>query len=183
MPAPVHPKVVVSTTLDGATEFYFPAFRNPAQTIMLLLFTAVWSVIVYTLFHSRAPWFLAWIFGLLDLLLLYGCAQGLFGTARIVVGGGKLISQRGILGSGTAREISFSDIASLQAATSAQNSKAFYLIRVKTRSGSAVTLVDGITNRGEARWVVQQIEKLAGLKVDTQVVLESFGRDIGPPPQ
>ena len=181
--APAHPKVVVSTNMQGATEFYFPAFRNPTQAILLLAFTAVWTTIVYFLFHSRVPWPFAVVFGFFDLLLFYGCAQNLAGTARIVVGNGKLISQRGYFGGGAGRELLFSDIESVQAAASVQNSKAFYLIRLKTESGKTITLVDGIVNRGEARWVVQQIENLAGLKTDTQVVLQNFGRDLGPPPQ
>lgn len=186
VPAPTHPTVVVSTTSQGATEFYFPAFRNPGRTFFLLLFTTVWTAIVYALAHTKAPWIFAFVFGCLDLLLFYGCVQTLFGTARIVVGGGTLTSQRGVFGSGAHAEIPFSDIESIQAAAGVQNSSAWnasYAIRLKTRSGRTLTLADSIADRGEARWVAGQIEKLAGLKVDTQVVLQDLGRDLGPPPQ
>ncbi len=186
VPTPEHPRVVVSTTTEGATEFYFPAFRNPRGTIFLLLFTTVWTLTVYGLAHSKAPWFLGAIFGFFDLLAIYWCLQGLFGTARIVVGDGTLTSRRGVFGTGARVEIPFSDIESVQAAAGVQNSSAWnasYTIRVRTRSGRSLTLADSIADREEARWVVGQIEKLAGLKVDTQVVLQNLGRDLGPPPQ
>ncbi len=184
--APAHPKVVVSTAPEGATEFYFPAFRNPGRTLFLLLFTAGWTALVYFLAHSNAPRLFPVFFGLFDLVLVYGCMQGLFGRARIVVGNGKLISQRGTFSMGTAAETPFSDIESVHAAAGVQNSDAWgasFMIQLKTRSGRTLKLADTIADREEARWIVGQIEKLAGLKLDTQVVMQDMGRDMGPPPQ
>lgn len=181
--APPDPNVVVSTTSQGATEFYFPAFRNPGQTLVLLAVTVLWTAIVYFLLHSNGPWVFAIFFGFSDVLLAYWCLQGLFGTARIVIGDGKLISRRGLFGGGVRREFLSREIESVQAATAVQNSKTSYLIRLNARSGSTVTLVDNVTDCAEARWVVQEIEKLVGLKTDTEVVLQDFGRDFGPPPQ
>ena len=186
VPAPAHPKVVVSTTAQGATEFYFPAFRNPGRTLLLLFFTAVWTAIVYFLAHSKAPWVFALVFGCFDLVLVYGCLQGLFGRARIVVGDGKLLSQRGTFSIGAGSEIPFGDIDSVRAAGEAQNSTAWsasYTIQLMIKSGRTLRLADSIADREEARWIVGQIEKLSGQKLDTQVVLQNFGRDLGPPPQ
>ena len=186
VPTPADPKVRTSTTPDGATEFYFPAFRNRGRTLILLLVTGGSTAMVYALAQSNAPRFFALAFALFDLLLVYGCLASFFGTARIIVGHGKLISRRGIIGNGTAREISFNDIESIQAAAGVQQSSGFnasYTIYLKTRSGSKFTLVDSIADRDEARSIVAQVEKLAGLKLDTSVVLENFGRDVGPPPQ
>jgi hypothetical protein len=184
--APAHPKVVISTAPEGATEFYFPAFRNPGRTLFLLLFTAGWTAVVYFLAHSNAPRLFPVVFGLFDLMLVYGCMQGLFGRARIVVGSGKLVSQRGTFSMGTGAEIPFSDIESVHAAAGVQNSNAWsasFMIQLKTRSGRTLKLADSIADREEARWIVGQIEKLAGLKLDTQVVMQDMGRDLGPPPQ
>lgn len=186
VPTPANPKVRISTTPDGATEFYFPAFRNRGRTLILLLVTVGSSGMVYALAQSNAPRFFALAFGLFDLLLVYGCVASLFGTARIIVGHGRLISRRGTIGNGPAREISFNGIESIQAAAGVQQASGFnasYTICLKTRSGSKLTLADGIADRDEARSIVAQIEKLAGLKLDTSVVLENFGRDVGPPPQ
>jgi hypothetical protein len=79
--APLHPKVVVSTTNDGSTEFFFPAFRNRGQTLGLLLFTLVWTGIVYFLAHSKAPFFFAPVFGFFDFILVYGFLQSASSSA------------------------------------------------------------------------------------------------------
>ena len=142
--APAHPKVVVSTTMQGATEFYFPAFRSPGQTLVLLAVTILWTTIVYFLLHSKAPWLFPVVFGFFDLLLLYWCVQGLFGTANIVVVDGRLISRRGIFGGGASREFPLGDIESIQAAAAVQNSNRSYMIRLTTKAGSTLTLADNI---------------------------------------
>jgi hypothetical protein len=184
---PLHPKVVVATTNDGSTEFYFPAFRNRAQTLGLFLFTAIWTGVVYFLALSKAPLFFAVIFGLFDLIPIYAFFQSAFGSTKIVVGGGKIISQRAMLGGGSPREIPFSDVQSVVAGMGLQSSNAFsgsYRVRLTTKSGKDLSLVDNIADRQEARWIVGQIEKLIGLKTDTHVALQdSFGHDYSRPPQ
>lgn len=44
-----------------------------------------------------------------------------------------------------------------------------YCIQLHTKSGQKFTLADEISSRQEARWVVSQLETLAGLKLDTHV--------------
>jgi len=186
VPLPRNPKVRVTTTPDGATEFYFPAFRNRGRTLILLLVTAGWTGMVYALAQSNAPRFFAAVFGLCDLFLGYGCLASLLGTARIIVGNGRLISRRGTIGNGTARAISFNEIASIQATAGVQQSSGYnasYRICLRTRGETKLTLADSIADRAEACWIVAQIEKLVGLKIDTSVVLETLGGDLGPPPQ
>jgi hypothetical protein len=184
--APINAKVVVSTTQDGSTEFFVPAFRNRGQTLGLLLFTAVWTAIVYFLAHSRAPWLFALVFGFFDLLLIYGFFQSAFGSTRIVIGNGKIASKRNLLG-GAPREISFSDVQAVVAGMGIQSTNAIngsYRVRLQTKSGQSFSLADNISDRQEARWIVSQIEKLAGLKLDTHVALQdSFGHDYSRPPQ
>lgn len=185
--APANPKVVIRTTVDGSTEFYFPAFRNKAQTLILILFTAVWSGIVYFLSQSRVPWFFAAIFGFFDLLLVYGCFQYAFGSTRIIVGNGKITSLRRIFGAGARKEVLFSDVQSVLATMGIQNSSANtsnYSIRLQGKDGKTIILADNILDRQEARWIVSQIEKLAGLKTDTHVALQGpFGNAYAGPPQ
>ncbi|HEY7352474.1 MAG TPA: HEAT repeat domain-containing protein [Terriglobales bacterium] len=183
--APSNPKVVVSATADGSTEFYFPAFRNRSQTLVLVLITTFWSGIVLFLANSRAPWFLAPIFGVFDLLLIYGCFQSMFGSTRILAGNGKLVISRKLLGTGTRREIPFSEIQSITAGMGIQNSSSkngSFRIQLQIKTGQSVRLVENIADRQEARWVVYQIEKLAGLKIDTHVALQdSLGRAYAAP--
>ena len=187
VPAPLHPKVVVSTTHDGSTEFYFPAFRNPGQTLGLLLFTAVWSGIVYFLAHSKAPFFFAVVFGLVDFILIYGFFQSALGSVRIMVGAGRISCLKKVFGPGTSHEIPFSDVQSIVVGVGLQGSNAMggsYRVSLQTKSGKNFSLADNISDRQEARWIVGQIEKLVGLKTDTHVALQdSFGHDYSRPPQ
>ncbi|MFY9843977.1 MAG: HEAT repeat domain-containing protein [Terriglobales bacterium] len=185
VPAPANPKVIVSVGMNGGTEFYFPAFRNPTRVLFLLLFTAVWTGVVYFLAHSKAPWFFALFFGLFDLLLIYGLTQSALGSFRIEVANGRIVFRRALLGMGTSREIPFSEIAQILPVTAMQQQgvQASYSVRLQTRTGTTLTLADAIDNRQEARWVTAQLEKLAGLKLDTHVAVQAgFGVN-GPPPQ
>ena len=182
---PRDPKVVVSVGMNGNTEFYFPAFRNLSQVLMLALFTAVWTGIVYFLAHSKAPWFFAPVFGFFDLFLIYGLMQAAMGSFRIEVGNGRIVFRRALLGIGAAREIPFSDIAQILTVTRAQQqgARASYSLRLQTRDGRKLTLADAIDSRQEARWVAARLETLAGLKLDTHVAVDAGLGGYGLPPQ
>jgi len=183
--APSNPRVVVSTGRNGGTEFYFPPFRSPSRVLVLIVFTAIWTAIVYFLAHSQAPWIFAAVFGFFELLLIYGLIQSMLGSFRIEVGNGKIIFRRALLGIGSSREIPFSNIAQILPVTTAQQkgSRASYSLRLLTKDGRKLTLADAIDNRQEARWVAAQLEKFAGLKVDTHVAVDSRLGAYGPPPQ
>jgi hypothetical protein len=181
--APAHPKVIISLQ-DGGTEFYFPAFRTPSRALFLLIFTAIWTVVVYFLFRSSAPWFFAVVFGFFDVLLIFAMFHVVLGTSRIRVGNGELISTTRVLGIGSTKRFSFSAIDAIVAVTSGgqggNQGPSMYAIRLRTKDRRRFTLADEIANRLEARWIVSQIETLAGLKIDTHVELDS---PYGPPPQ
>jgi hypothetical protein len=181
--APAHPKVIISSQ-DGGTEFYFPAFRTPSRALFLLVFTVIWTGVVYFLFHSSAPWFFPIVFGLMDLFVIFGLFHVALGTARIRVGNGEILSTTRVLGIGSTKRFLFSEVDAIVAVTSGQQGgtqgNSMYAIRLRTKNGRRVTLADEISSRQEARWIVSQIETLAGLKIDTHVEMDSA---YGPPPQ
>jgi HEAT repeats len=181
--APANPKVIISSQAGG-TEFYYPAFRTPSRALFLLIFTSIWTGVVYFLFRSSAPWFFPLVFGFFDVILIFAMFHVVFGTSRIRVGNGELISTKRVLGIGSTKRYSTSEIDAIVAVTSGQqggnNGQSMYAIRLRTKNGRRVTLADEITSRQEARWVVSQIETLAGLKIDTHVEVDS---PYGPPPQ
>src|SRR5277367_1743636 len=161
--------------MDGSTEFYFPAFRNPPQVLLLIFFTAVWTAIVYFLAHSKAPFFFTAVFGLFELPLIYGLILFTLVSFRIRAGNGRIVRRRALLGIGGAREFVFSEIAQILPVTKPQQpgSPASYSLRVLMKNGEKATLVDQIDNRQEARWIAAQLEKLAGLKLDTHVAVDA----------
>jgi hypothetical protein len=191
VPQPARTKVVVSMR-DGGTEFYFPPFRTPARALMLLLVAAGWSGAVYALFHSRAPLFFAVIFALADLFIVFGFFHVAFGSKRIFVGNGEICSSGGAFGIGGAKRTPFSEVASVVPVASMQqggnSDKSVHSIRMVSKSGKKITLADEISSREEARWVVSQIETLAGLKIDTHVEVDlplgvpsrPLGQAVGP---
>jgi hypothetical protein len=172
---PARTKVVV-TMHDGGTEFYFPPFRTPSRAILLLFVSVLFSGAVYMLLHSRVPLFFTAVFGLSDLFVIFGFFHVAFGSRRIFVGNGEIRSLGGFLGLGAPRQTPFSEIASivpvasLQQGGSAEN--AVHVIRMITKAGKRLTLADEIGSRQEARWIVSQIETLAGLKLDTHVEVD-----------
>lgn len=183
--APANPKVVVSSQAGG-TEFYFPAFRNPGRVWLLLLFTAIWTGAVYLLLHFKAPWLFALVFGGSDIFLVFGLMHFTFATARIRVGNGEIISTKRTLGVGSTKRFAISEIEGVVAVTGGQQNgthgEPIYSIRLRTKSGKRFTLADEISTRQEARWIVSQIESLAGLKIDTHVEADApFGMPAQPP--
>jgi hypothetical protein len=181
--APAHPKVIISSQ-DGGTEFYFPAFRTPSRALFLLVFTAIWTAVVYFLLRSSAPWFFPVVFGFFDVLLIFAMLHVVLGTSSIRVGNGELSSIRRVLGVGSTKRFSFSEIDAIVTVTSGQQGgnqgQAMYAIRLRTKDGRRFTLADEIASRQEARWIVSQIETLARLKIDTHVELDG---SYGLPPQ
>jgi hypothetical protein len=173
---PAHTKVVVSAG-SGGTEFYFPALRNPGRAAMLFFFTFVWSAVVYMLYQKHAPIFFFIVFGLSDLLLVAGFLHATFGSARITVRSGEISTRTGIFGLGATRRIQVSDVASIVPVAAAQQGSSssgsqLHAIRMRLKDGSKLTLADEIDSRQEERWVVSQIETLAGMKVDTHVEVD-----------
>ena len=175
VPRPARTKVVVYMR-EGGTEFYFPAFRSPGRALVLLLVSLLFAGAAYALLNSRVPFLFTFFFILADLFIVYSFFSVAFGSARILVGNGEIRSRKGIFGAGSEKRIPFSEIASVIAFASLQqggnSDSSVHYIRLLTKSGQKITLADGISNRQEARWVVSQLETLAGLEVDTHVEID-----------
>jgi len=182
---PSDAKVIVSMH-SGGTEFYFPPLRNPGRALILFLATVVWSAVVYALYHSNAPIFFFSAFGFCNLLLILGTVHVTFGSARIGVGNGEILSRRGFMGMGATRRIPISNVESILPIAGLQqggNSNSVpFTIRLRTKDGRKLTLADEIVSRQEARWVVSQVETLAGLKVDAHIEVDlPLGTALQPP--
>jgi hypothetical protein len=175
VPQPAHAKVVVSMG-SGGTEFYFPALRNPSRALVLFLVLLVWTGVAYVLYQKHAPIFFFILLGLSDLIVIAGFLHVTFGSARICVRSGEILSRTGIFGLGRTRRIQVSDVASIVPVASMQQGNSsgnqLHAIRMRLKDGRKFTLADEIDSRQEARWVVSQIETLAGLKLDTHVELD-----------
>ncbi|HEY6268141.1 MAG TPA: HEAT repeat domain-containing protein [Candidatus Acidoferrum sp.] len=172
---PARTKVVVGMG-SGGTEFYFPPFRNPGRALILLLVTVIWTAVVFLMYQKNAPVFFLIAFGFCGLLLIVGTLHVMLGSARIAVRSGEISLRTGIFGLGRTRRIPASEVASILPVVSAQqgtnSGNALHAIRMRLKDGRKITLADEIDSRQEARWVVAQIETLAGLKLDTHVEVD-----------
>jgi hypothetical protein len=158
---------------DGGTEFYFPPLRTPARALMLFVASAAFTGGSFALFQSRVPLLFSALFAFANLFVIFGFFHIGLGSARIFVGNGEIQSRSGPLGLGALRRTPFSEVASILPVASVGQSNSsdnsVYSIQLEVKSGRKFTLADEISNRQEARWIVSQIETLAGLKVDTHV--------------
>jgi hypothetical protein len=183
VPKPTQIKVQISPAGAG-TQFYFKAFRNPVAALVLVAFTAAWNGIVYFLWNSKAPVLFPVVFSLFDVLLVFAALHAVLGSSRVVVGNGEITVRSGILGMGRTRRVRASDVISILPLASVQQGNTLgntvYAIQLKTKDGRRIRLADAIDSRSEARWIVGQIETLAGLKIDTHVETNTT---FGPPPQ
>ena len=172
---PAHPKVIVAMG-SGGTEFYFRPLRNPIRALTLFVVTFVWTGVIYLMYVKHAPLLFFVFFGLADVFIVAGFLHVTFGSSRITVRSGEIFLRRGIFGLGSPRRFQVSDVATILPVANMQqggNSEtAMHAIRMQLKNGNKVTLADEIDTRQEARWVVSQIESLAGLKLDTHVEVD-----------
>src|SRR5467141_1006098 len=175
VPQPAHTKVVVSMG-SGGTEFYFPPFRNPGRALVLFLVNLVWTGLAFLMYQKHAPIFFFIFLGLSDLIIIACFLHVTFGTSRIAVRSGEILSRTGIFGLGRTRRIQVSDVFSIVPVASMQqggsSGNQLHAIRMRLKDGRKITLADEIDSRQEARWIVSQIETLAGLKLDTHVEVD-----------
>lgn len=186
VPEPELHRVAVTDSPQGL-EFYFRAGRNRFRAALIVVLAAGCGAFLYAMLHvsQRPPIFAVVIVGLLTFFLTLASIRAALTSTRIVVGNGVISWRRAVLGIGRTRQVQVADVASILAATSIQQASSsgstLYSLRLQTNTGKNHTVVDDIQSRQEARWIVSEIEKRAGLRLNTQVrVSDAF---YGPPPQ
>ncbi|HEU5451279.1 MAG TPA: HEAT repeat domain-containing protein [Terriglobales bacterium] len=181
--APAETHIVYSDDGTGPS-FYFPPLRNHTQAVGVVLFAAVWSVIVYFLWNdARAPWFFRVIFSLAEVLVGYLLLSVVFGSALLRVRNGALEVRNSILGLGSVRTIPFGDVAVLAPLSQGQagtSGRMLCGIVLERSDGKKINVAASSLSEQEVRWVVATLERAMGRKQDTRVQFSSM---YGPPPQ
>src|SRR5579859_1748288 len=153
--------------LAQGTEFYFPAARNKNFATTTTAFMLVFGAITFFLIH-HAPLIFPLAFGFFSLLLLYIAIQMWLGTSRVVMGSGGVTVQAGLLGGGKARQFALSEISAIGDRITAQQGGAtgtpYYNIELTLRDGKKVTLGSTLRDQHEAAWLVEEMQRLAGLQ-------------------
>jgi hypothetical protein len=186
VPEPELHRVAVTDSPQGL-EFYFRAGRNLFRAVLFVAVAAGCGALLYAMLRmpQRQPIFALLIVGLLTFVSTMASIHTALTSTRIVVGNGVISWRRSVLGIGRTQRMQIADVASILAVTSIQQASSsgstLYSLRLQTNSGKNHTLVDEIASRQEARWIVSEIEKRAGLRLNTQVRINDT--IYGPPPQ
>jgi hypothetical protein len=186
VPEPARHRVAVSESPQGL-EFHFRAGRNLFRAALCVVLAAGCGALLNAMLHlpQRPPFFAVAIVGLLTFFLTLASIHTALTSTRIVVGNGIICWCHSVLGIGRTRQMQIADVASILAVTSigqaSSSGSTLYSLRLQTNTGKNLTLVDEIESRQEARWIVSEIEKCAGLRLNTQVRINDAFYD--PPPQ
>jgi len=187
IPEPKLHRVVVTDSAQGL-EFYFRAGRNLFRAVLCVILAAACGALLDAMIHmpQRQPIFALVIVGLLTFVLTLASIHTALTSTCIVVGNGVISWRQSVLGIGLTRGTQIADVASIQAVTSIQQASSsgstLYTLRLETNTGKKLTLVDEIQSRQEAQWIVSEIEKRAGLRLNTQVRIDDgfYGRPTQP---
>jgi len=184
VPEPEHHRVAVTDSPQGL-KFHFRAGRNLFRAVLIVALAAGCGSLLYAMLRmpQRQPIFALVIVGLLTFFLTLASIHTALTSTRIVVGNGVISWRHSVLGIGRTRQMQIADVASILAITSIQQASSsgstLYSLRLQTNTGKNHTLVDEIQSREEARWIVSEIEKRAGLRLNTQVRIDDalYGRE------
>ena len=179
---------VVVEEVPGGLEFYFRAGRNVGRAVLIVSLAIGCSGLLYAMLgiNPKPPKIIFGLVGLLTFFVILAAIHAALSATRIIVGNGTIAWRRSVLGiPSSSRQIQISQVDSIVPLTSIQQASSsggtLYSLRLKTKDGKSYTLVDDITSRQEARWIVSQIGKRAGIQLNAQVEINTLG--YGPPPQ
>jgi hypothetical protein len=187
VPEPATHRVAVTDTPEGL-KFYFRAGRNLFRAVLCVVLAAGCGSLLYAILHTpqRPPLFALVIVGLLTFFLTLASIHTALTSTRIVVGNGVISWRHSVLGIGRTRQMQIADVASILAVTSIQQASSsgstLHSLRLQSNSGKNHTLIDEIQSRQEAQWIVSEIEKRAGLRVNTEVQMNDAFYGSSPQP-
>lgn len=151
--------------LDGR-EFFFPAARNKSVAIGFTLFTGLWTGVVALILHFGAPLLFPIVFGLFNVLLVFGMLDLWFGTTRAVIDPRGVKVSRRYLGLGTTRDVPSEEIEGFELKIGMQNNRTLYYdIHIRLRDGKKQRVGPEIREKREAEWLLEAMR-------------ESFGRNV-----
>ena len=174
----------------GGREFYFPAARNMGMAVGLTVFFIIWSGFLWFMTVKGAPIMFPIIFGLVDVLILFGLLNAWFKSSRVTVDStGVTAVNRWLLFSRTRRFAAddivrfdtkvgmtsgtqtFQDIKLVTAASAtnyAASREKFQQtgerppLQFAVSSPGGVTLAGGLASKPEANWLVQEMTRALG---------------------
>lgn len=158
--APAEPRILISTTPRGGTEFLFPPMRKVGSTIGAVVFLVVWFAIAAALAMFGAPAIVPAIVTVVGLLILAATLGASFYTARVIVERPMLTIRHSVLGIGPSpRIVPISEIEDVVAGISGSGNATSWEVKVKTRAGQSFTAAALLPAQNEAEWAAEKIRQ------------------------
>jgi hypothetical protein len=167
---PSDSRITVVTSRRG-TEIVFPAMRNPGVAIGSAVFTLLWTGIVAALVYFGAPLVFPIVFGIFELLLVWGTLQIWLGVSRVTLDAETLAVASGYVYPGRERRLAAREIADVTTAIGMQAGPTpYYDVVILRKDGKKVTAGRSIRNKREAEWLAVTIKGALGLEPSQPIV-------------
>ena len=157
-------RIRVQPSLQGGTEFYFPACRNPGMAIFLTLFLTVWSGVIWFMIHQRAPVLFPIVFGFFDVIMVFAAAYAWTGTTRVVVSQEGATVTSAVLGIPRVKTVAAQEIESIKPKVGTTSGTTVYHdLKIYCRDEREIGAGSAIKDSLEAEWLAAEMTKaLAG---------------------
>ena len=152
--------LIIQTLPTGGKRFHFPAGRYKKVALGLTGFLAIWTGAIALMLNLGAPIFFPIVFGVFELLLIWGVMDLWFGTHTVVVDRGVITAKHAILGTGNTKMVDYQDVAQIKPVQGMQaGNKLYYNVQLMTVGGRKVTVARNLSNQEEAETFIQQMEE------------------------
>jgi hypothetical protein len=174
--APEKSRIRVALAADGATEVFFPAFRNPGVALMMLSVLALWLGITMIIFEDRGPLIFKIAWPLMDVLLGSFTLALLLGSTSAHARNGEITIVSRLLGIPIRqRHLPLAEINDIRSASGMSAGRTVYRrIQIHRAGNEIVSFGDGIPDSIEADWIASTLAKAVGLPDDASARAEKF---------
>jgi hypothetical protein len=174
--APEKSRIRVALADDGATEIFFPPFRNPAVALVVLGFLVLWIGLTIVIFKDDAPLIFKIAWPLSDVLIGIWTLTLLFGSTSVHARNGEITIVSRILGIPIRhRYLALSEINDIRSGSGMYAGNTVYRrIQIHGVGGNTISFGDGIPDSIEADWIASTIARAVGLPDSAGARAEKF---------
>ena len=151
---------IVTATLPEGKRFLFRRARHVGAATGLTLFFFIWSGAILLMHHLGAPLFFPIVFGLFDLLLLWGMLELWLSVRRVEIARQGLSFSGSLLGLGRRRTVSAEEITGFKAIRGMQaGNHLYYRIQMSVLNGDQYIVASQLDSLDLAEHLIREFEK------------------------
>jgi len=173
---PKQSRIRVALATDGATEVFFPAFRNPGVALMVTAFLAIWLGLTMVLVKDQGPLLFKILWTLSDVFLGSWALALVFGSTSARARNGEITIVSRILGIPIRhRHLALSQITDIRSGSGMNAANTVYRrIQIHGVGNQIVSFGDGIPDSIEADCIASTLAKAVGLPDDASARAQKF---------